>query len=123
MARVRVRVAENFESNLENIRAFLIGQEAEPVFAALLEALSFRLAATLEEHPRIGRDWMLRSPESVKGKRLKARIAARLGGKRELREFILDDYLVLYALEDATAVLLAIRHHRQMAYEVRGGTV
>lgn len=121
MARVRIRVAENFERNLENIEAFLIEQEAETAFAALLDAVSFRLAAALEEHPRMGRDWMLRSPEGARGKRLKTRITTMLGTGLELREFIRGDFLVLYALEGATAVLLAIRHHRQLAYDVRGG--
>lgn len=121
MARVRVRFAENFYRNLEGIRSFLIEQDASAVVDRVFDTVLERLVPALEEHPRMGRNWHTRTPHSPRGKALRERIIAKLAGKRELREFILGDYLILYALDDAAAVLLAIRHHRQLAYDVGAG--
>lgn len=121
MARVRVRFAENFYRNLEVIRLFLAEQDASAVADDVFDAVLERLVPALEAHPRMGRDWLMRTPHSPKGKALRERIVTKLAGTRELREFILDDYMVLYALDEATAVLLAIRHHRQRACDVGAG--
>jgi len=38
-----------------------------------------------------------------------------------LREYVLKDYLLLYALIDgATIILLSIRHHRQLSFDFEG---
>lgn len=121
MARIAVRFADNFHRNLEGIQAFLIEADAATEADQLVDALFDRLIPAMEEHPRIGRDWLTRTPHSPRGDAVRARIVDRLAGKRELREIILGDYLVLYTLDDETAVLLAIRHHRQLAYEVGAG--
>jgi hypothetical protein len=36
-----------------------------------------------------------------------------------LREFVLDQLLVLYAIEGNTVTLLAVRHHRQLGFDLR----
>lgn len=72
----------------------------------------------IESHPRMGRDWLKRSPLTERGMAVRERLIARMRTGRELREFILDDYLVLYALEDSTVSLLAIRHHRQLSFDL-----
>ncbi len=41
---------------------------------------------------------------------------ALLGSDIELREYILDDYLALYAIKGRTLHLLTLRHHRQSAF-------
>ena len=120
MAKSKVRISPNFENNLEAIQRFLIEQEAEPAFATVMESVFTRLIPMLESHPRMGRDWLTRSPQSGKGVALRQRIISRLRAGRELREFILDNYLVLYALEDSTVTLLAIRHHRQSSFSLLG---
>jgi hypothetical protein len=37
----------------------------------------------------------------------------------DVREYVVGDYLVLYALSGAAAYLLAIRHHRQLSFDMR----
>ena len=38
-----------------------------------------------------------------------------------MREYVLKDYLLLYALIDgATVYLLSIRHHRQLSFDFEG---
>ncbi len=36
-----------------------------------------------------------------------------------IREYIADDYLLLYAVRDSGVFLLSIRHHRQLSFDLR----
>lgn len=36
----------------------------------------------------------------------------------DLREFIFDDYLILYLIRDPHVVLLSIKHHRQLSFDL-----
>ena len=121
MAKVTVRIASNFERNLDAIRDFLAEQGASAPFTGLVESVVLRLVPMLESHPRVGRDWMLRTPLTAKGRALRARIKVKLGNARELREFVLDDYLVLYSIDGSVLTLLAVRHHRQLTFDVSSG--
>jgi hypothetical protein len=122
LGKVGVVFSPNFERNLEAVRAFLQECDAASAYASLLDSVVDRLVPMLESHPRMGRDWMLRVPLSGKGRAARTRIQAKLGKSRELREFVLDDYLVLYSIDGAVVSLLAIRHQRQLMFDVeRGG--
>lgn len=118
MRKTRVRITENFERNLEGVRAFLVENEASAAFEGLLDAIFDRLIPNLEQHPRIGRDFMSRSPQSAKGRSLRKRVTALLGRAAELREYILDDYIVLYGIDGAELAVLAIKHHRQLSFDL-----
>ncbi len=71
----------------------------------------------LERHPRMGRPFPDRPVQSVEGQEridsLKKLVA---GG--ELREYLTDDYLILYALMRDAVYLLSIRHHRQLSFDL-----
>ena len=41
-----------------------------------------------------------------------------LGECDELREFIVDDYIVLYLLRAGQVVFLFIKHHRQLSFDL-----
>ena len=43
----------------------------------------------------------------------------KIGKNTEIREYIADEYLLLYAARDAVVFLLAIRHHRQLSFDLR----
>ncbi len=36
----------------------------------------------------------------------------------DLREFILDDYVVLYLLRKNLVIFLALKHHRQLSFDL-----
>jgi hypothetical protein len=38
-------------------------------------------------------------------------------GRGEIREYILDEYLILYAIIGDVVYLLSIRHHRQLSFD------
>ena len=48
-----------------------------------------------------------------------ARLEAKSGRNTEIREYIADDYLLLYGVRDTVIFLLAIRHHYQLSFDLR----
>jgi hypothetical protein len=43
----------------------------------------------------------------------------RLKKSDELREFVVDDYLVLYLLRGKRVVFLSVKHHRQLSFDLK----
>jgi hypothetical protein len=118
--RVSARIARNFQRNLDNIRAYLDETAASGAFDALLDALFDTVIPTIEASPQIGFDFLARRPASFEGvPRVKA-LRARLGKGASIREYITGDYLILYVLQDGQIVLLAIKHHLQLSFDLRG---
>lgn len=115
-----VRFTTNFVANLDTIHLFLADQDQESAFDGLLSWLFDELAPNLEAFPRIGRDFLARIPASLEGITHLEALKSRAGSTREIREYIADDYLVLYAIDQSTVSLLAIRHHRQLSFDLRG---
>jgi len=116
---MRVVVAASFERNLEAMRLFLEQNKVSPnMYDDVVNAIVGRLFPLLEDHPRAGRDWLLNPPPTDSGQLLLQRVLAKLKGRRELREFVLDRLVVLYAIEGNTVTLLAVRHHRQLGFDL-----
>ena len=120
-----VKLTANFERNLEDIEQFLTEQEAPQAFNGLLDELLETVIPNLERFPEIGRPFMARQPRSVETTNALAKLLAKLSGLNQesdaLREYVLKDYLLLYALIDGTtAYLLSIRHHRQLSFDFEG---
>lgn len=120
-----VKFTANFECNLEDIEQFLIEQEAPQAFDNLLDELLETVIPNLEQFPEIGRPFMARQPRSVETTNALAKLHTKLSGLNQksdaLREYILKDYLLLYALIDgATVYLLSIRHQRQLSFDFEG---
>jgi hypothetical protein len=119
MARSRIALAASFERNLEAMRLFLEQSGAPPgVYDEVVNTIVGRLFPLLEDHPRAGRDWLRNPPPTESGQLLQRHLLAKLEGRRELRELVLDRLLMLYAIEGNTVTLLALRHHRQLGFEL-----
>ena len=115
----------NFERNLEDIEQFLTEQDAPQAFDGLLDVLLETVIPNLEQFPEMGRPFMARQPRSVETTNTLAKLCAKLSGLNQemdaLREYVLKDYLLLYALIDgATIYMLAIRHQRQLSFDFEG---
>ncbi|WP_018907148.1 type II toxin-antitoxin system RelE/ParE family toxin [Variovorax paradoxus] len=130
-ALARVQYARNFASNLESIEAFWLDNDFAQGYERLLDALTDVVVPNLQRHPRMGRHFLKRAVESVEAKRLLERIGLQLsalGPSAEVREYVMDEYLVLYLVAggdpgDAGIVqLLAIKHHRQLGFDVPGSS-
>jgi len=87
----------------------------------LLDELLDTVIPNLERFPDMGRPFLARPARSVETtnalERLRAKLSALTPDPEALREYILDNYLMLYALVGGNLHLLAIRHHRQLSFD------
>jgi plasmid stabilization system protein ParE len=117
--RVAVELTRNFESNLDATKAFLDKASESAAFDPLIDHLFDVLIPNLQSFPHMGRDF-LRQPIISMAARTKLRkLKAAMGKHTQLREYISDDYLILYALRASKIYLLSIRHHRQLSFELK----
>lgn len=114
-----VRVTEYFERRLHSIQTFLIEADASAAFDDLLEHLFENVIPNLEQFPEMGVDFLARRCASLESQARIKSLASRFG-TGEIREYIFDDYLILYAVKPTTVDLLSIRHHRQLSFDLKG---
>ena len=115
--RVTVKLTANFERNLAEIEAFLAAAEVDNAFGLLIDELLDTVVPNLERFPAMGRSFLERVPGSVEVVEAQTALRARLVGA-DVREYLLKNYLVLYVLERDVIHLLAIRHHRQLSFDL-----
>lgn len=125
MARKQViKLTANFEHNLEDIERFLTEAEVPQAFDSLLDELLETVIPNLERYPEMGRPFLTRQPRSVEATNAQATLRAKLSvltaDMDALREYVLKDYLLLYAQAGGTIYLLAIRHQRQVSFDFEG---
>lgn len=121
---VEVRYTANFEANLQSIEAFWIENKFPQGYDRLLDELIDTVVVNLERHPRMGRPFMSRRPESVEAQKqhevLQTKMAAH-DQPAETREYVMTDYLVLYAVLAETAHrpsimhLVSVKRHKQLS--------
>ena len=117
----RVELAASFLERLDAIEAFLVEADAGFAFDDLLAELRAAVIPNLRRFPRIGRRYLANPPQSVEALAQLAALPA--GAPNALREYLHGDYLMLYAVVDASpeakssVYLLSIRHHRQLSFD------
>ena len=121
MRKRMLRITSNFEQNLDEIRDFLERQGAPPaVFGGLIDYLFDTVLPNLEHFPELGVDFLSHPVTSLEARERIGKLRERLGGERQLREYIARDYLILYALDRENLDLLAIEHHGQLSFDLKG---
>jgi len=116
--RPRPFFTENFAGNLESIRLFL-GQEGRSAFRRLVDRLFDDIVPTLSRFPKSGRSFLAHPVRSIEAEGLMRRLEDLLRKNDDLREFVVDDYIVLYLLRGNRLIFLAIRHHRQLSFDFK----
>lgn len=115
------RLTANFERNLADVERFLTKAEAAQAYDALLDELLGTVIPNLERFPALGRPFLAKPTRSVETtnalEALRAKLSALTTDLASLREYVLADYLVLYAQIDGFLYLLAIKHHRQISFD------
>ncbi len=109
---------ENFSANLTTIQDFL-GPERANVYQRLLARLFDDIIPTLSTFPRSGRSFLDNITYSNESVSLVSKLMDKLKPGDDLREFIVDDYLVLYIVRGNRIFFLSIKHHRQLSYELK----
>lgn len=119
-----VKFTANVQRNLESIELFLTEAEAPQAFDGLLDELLATVIPNLERFPEMGRPFLARQPRSVETINALATLSAKLSAltpdTNALREYVLKDYLLLYAVIGGAIYLLAIRHQRQLSFDFAG---
>jgi hypothetical protein len=122
---VEVRYTANFEANLQSIEAFWTENAFPQGYDRLLDELLDTVVTNLERHPRMGRSFMSRQPESIEAQRPHENLQAKMAAHdqpTDMREYVTTDYLVLYAILKATAdkpsalYLVSIKHQKQLSF-------
>jgi plasmid stabilization system protein ParE len=122
VSKVAVKLAANFERNLEEIEQFLIDAEASSAYDALRSDLLETVIPNLERFPAMGHPFMnrpVRSVEASNGIDVLQGKLARIDSKAEIREVVLEYYPMLYAFTGKEVFLLAIRHHKQLSFDFK----
>lgn len=114
-----VQVTNNFVENLEIINHFLQENDAEVAFDDLILHLD-SIIDNLELFPEMGNNFFIKTSRSSVVNAKKRLIQNRLADL-VLREYIFDDYIILYAMstDKKNVYLLSIKHHRQLSYDFK----
>jgi ParE toxin of type II toxin-antitoxin system, parDE len=108
---------QNFAENLDAIQTFL-GEEGRPAFGHLVDHLLDDVVPTLCRFPFSGRSFLAHPIRSLETRTAVRRLERALQRDDDLREFIFDDYLLLYLPRDTQVIFLAIKHHRQLSFDL-----
>lgn len=116
----QVSAAPQFATHLQQAQAFFDMQDAPsaPERMNRLKAELRDMKTMLAWSPASGRTARFLNGRSVQA-RVKAASVMQLAaqaGLPFLREYVMAQHLVLYAHSDSEVVLLALKHHRQLAY-------
>lgn len=115
-SKISIHLAANFERNLQSIERFLAETGAAQAYDHLLDELSETVIPNLERFPDMGRSFLARRTGSVEASNALEALRGKLG-PGELREYLLADYLLLYARYGEAIHLLSIKHHRQLSFD------
>lgn len=119
-SKARVDATPNFLANLKDAEVFFNAQDTESAARRMegLKAGLREMVSLLGWSPANGRPARFFNVRSAQARlRLAAvRELAQQAGLPELREYVLDRHIVLYAHSETEVVLLALRHQRQLTY-------
>ncbi|MGQ0809996.1 MAG: type II toxin-antitoxin system RelE/ParE family toxin [Nitrospiraceae bacterium] len=118
MAGKRPVFTQNFSDNLTAIQSFL-GVDGRAAFQRLLDRLFEETIPTLCRFPQSGRSFLNRVIKSSKAEALTKDLRRLLKKDDDLREYLMDDHLVLYVVRYDRIVFLAIKHHRQLSFDLK----
>jgi hypothetical protein len=118
----KVRAVPNFVACLRAAEAFMVEQDADlaPTRFEKLQAQLVRARALLVFAPTSGRPARFLDAKTGWGQ-FQAQQALQLAqalGMPELRELVLARHVLLYAHSQWDVILLALRHERQLAYQL-----
>ena len=119
----RVQAAQSFVRDVRSAHEFLHQQDssnAETRYGALLVRLK-EAREHLRWNPAAGRPARFLDAHSAQGQAMAARAIALAAahGVPELRELVVKPYVLLYAHGNDHVVLLALKHERQLVFQLK----
>ncbi|WP_050454083.1 type II toxin-antitoxin system RelE/ParE family toxin [Candidatus Burkholderia verschuerenii] len=116
--RVKIRISGEFDARLTEIERYLNRVERPESFRQLVKAIREKVAPMLKRFPAIGRRVFNTKPDTVDALLAMEELMgmARNNGDT-LREYLFDDYVLLYWLSEDAITFLSIRHTREVSFE------
>ena len=118
MAGKRPRFTENFSANLTAIEEF-VAPHSQMAFHRFLDRLFDDVIPMLCRFPQSGRAFLSHAVRSTKANARTKDLRKFLNKGDDLREFVMDDYLVLYLVHQRQVIFLAVKHHRQLSFDLK----
>jgi plasmid stabilization system protein ParE len=118
MAGKRPRFTENFSANLSAIEEF-VAPRNRTAFPQFLDRFFDEVIPMVCQFPQSGRSFLTCKVKSAKAKALTKALHKLLNKGDDLRQFVIDDYLVLYLVRRYQVVFLAVKHHRQLSFDLK----
>lgn len=115
--KMKIKLTANFERNLAEIERFLHEANAPQAFDALLDELLDKVLPNLERFPDLGTLFLDMPGGSVESLAARESLRKKAGATR-IRQYVLRDYLILYAVAVKELYLLTIKHHRQLSFDL-----
>jgi hypothetical protein len=121
---IQIVATDNYRGNLDSIETYWEDCLFPAGHGRLLTELASTTLVHLPNHPRMGRNFLQRQPASVDAATRAQKINALLRtldtdtARAEVREYVMTDYLLLYALVGDVIYLLAIKHHKQLSFDI-----
>jgi hypothetical protein len=109
---------QNFAANLDSIEAFLSGDKPQTL-QSLVKRLFNDICPILAQFPLSGNSFFVHREGSKDAQLLVRRLKRKLQTADDLREFGFDDYVLLYLVRRKRIYLVAIKHHRQLSFDLR----
>jgi hypothetical protein len=109
---------QNFAANLDSIEAFLSGDKRQTL-QSLLKRLFDDICPILAQLPLSGSSFFAHRERSKDAQLLVRRLKRKLEPGDDLRELGFDDYVLLYLVRRKRIYLVAIKHHRQLSFDLR----
>lgn len=115
-----IKITRNFEENLNVINAFWVQNGYPKAYDQLLDEIENTVLVNLERFPTLGRPFLDRRPDSAEAVAKREQLheqLARINKSHDVREYVMADYLLLYAIIGKDIYLLSIRHHKQLSFD------
>lgn len=88
-------------------------------FSVFLDRLFDEIVPVICRFPRSGRSFLNRTIKSTRAAALAPQLDDLLPKGHDLREMIADDYFILYVVGRPQIAFLAIKHHRQLSFDLK----
>lgn len=108
---------DNLSRNLDAIQVFL-GAAGRGAFERLLDRLLDDIIPMLCQFPDSGPSLLDRAAGSIEAVQQAKRLQERLKPGDAIREFLVDDSLLLSLRRGNRLFFLAIKHHRQLSFDL-----
>ena len=121
---IQIVATDNYRGNLDSIETYWEACLFPAGHGRLLTELAATALVHLRNHPRMGRNFLQRQSKSVDTVTRAQKLDALLNTlgtdaqRAEIREYVMSDYLLLYALVGDVIHLLAIKHHKQLSFDI-----